>query len=208
MPFSTAAPVTAAPITGVSPATALPYQSPTAVKHAIVPPGNLVATQFSATQIDLTWSDFSWNENGFVLERGTDGVTFGTEIAIEADEISDSDTGLSNGTTYYYRIRAYQIGAPSDLSATATSAPGYYAQSTVKYYRVKGLKNGVYSTYSNIAHATVTDTTGNFDLAWIDNSGGIASFEIESSDNGTSGWGLIASIPAGQPTTATDQGGN
>ena len=39
-------------------------------------PGNLAAAAVSSSRIDLTWTDNSSNEQGFKVERSTDGVTF------------------------------------------------------------------------------------------------------------------------------------
>src|SRR5207249_4021036 len=43
-------------------------------------PANLTATAVSSTQVNLAWTDNSTNEDGFKIERSTDGVTF-TQIA-------------------------------------------------------------------------------------------------------------------------------
>jgi hypothetical protein len=72
-------------------------------------PSNLNATAASQTRIDLTWQDNSSDETNFHIERSPDGVSDWTEIAIvEANGTSYGDTGLSCGTTYYYRVRAHR----------------------------------------------------------------------------------------------------
>lgn len=71
-------------------------------------PTLLTATTFSDTQIDLAWSDNSTNEDGYSIERGTDGINF-TEIdTVLADTVIYSDTTCVTGTLYYYRVRAYK----------------------------------------------------------------------------------------------------
>lgn len=80
-------------------------------------PNTLDAVTFSSTQIDLTWVDTSSNETEFSLERSLDGLTGWTEIATPAtDEESYSDTGLTPGITYYYRILARNLDGDSPYS--------------------------------------------------------------------------------------------
>jgi len=109
---------------------------------AVMPPfapGNPIATAVSDTQINITWTDNSTNETGFKIERkpGTGGVY--KQIATTAANVTSfTDTTGREGTTYYYRIRAYHAyansaysnqaftttppAAPSALSTTAVSA--------------------------------------------------------------------------------------
>ena len=91
------------------------------------PPSNLVATTVSASQINLTWVDNSNNETGFKLENSTDNVTFTQITTPVANATSYSNTGLSSGTQYFYRIRAYTSTNDSAYSntanATTTGAP-------------------------------------------------------------------------------------
>lgn len=56
----------------------------------------------------LTWQDASSDELGFKIERKTGlGGTY-RQIAIVGPNVTSyTDTGLSQGTTYYYRVSAY-----------------------------------------------------------------------------------------------------
>jgi len=71
-------------------------------------PTNLVGTLISIRQIDLAWTDNSTNEQGFKIERSTDGTTFTliAKTAINATTFSDR-WGLSPYTRYYYRVKAF-----------------------------------------------------------------------------------------------------
>jgi hypothetical protein len=83
-------------------------------------PTNLVATAVSSFQINLSWSNASTNEDGFKLERSTDATNF-TQIAqVLSNTIAYRDTAAWHGTTYYYRIRAYNTGGDSDFSNIAS----------------------------------------------------------------------------------------
>jgi hypothetical protein len=80
-------------------------------------PSNLAATAVSTTQINLSWSDNSSDESGFKIERKTGASgTYAQVATTNADSITYSDTGLSPGTTYYYRVRAYNASGDSTYS--------------------------------------------------------------------------------------------
>jgi hypothetical protein len=104
-------------------------------------PSGLSASAKSATEVLLNWADNSYNETGFKLEQKTGAEGTYAQIAtVGANITAFSNTGLTPGTTYYYRIRATngagdsgysnevmvatpQVppAAPSNLAATAAS---------------------------------------------------------------------------------------
>ena len=89
-------------------------------------PGGLVATAISQTRIDLSWVDNSDDESGFKIERSPNGNSGWKKIATVGENVTAySDTGLLGGTTYYYRVRAYNAGGDSgyDSVAEATTPP-------------------------------------------------------------------------------------
>jgi uncharacterized protein (TIGR02145 family) len=78
-----------------------------------VPPSNLTGTVASSTQINLSWTDNSTNETGFKIERKTGTGTY-TVVGTTATNITTlNDTGLSQGTTYTYRVFSYNAGGNS-----------------------------------------------------------------------------------------------
>jgi autotransporter-associated beta strand protein len=84
-------------------------------------PGALAATTISTSEIDLTWSDNSTNESSFLIERSSDNVSFLHIATTGAGVTSYSDTDLSAGTTYYYRVRASNAGGVSPYSNVASA---------------------------------------------------------------------------------------
>ena len=86
-------------------------------------PSNLVATAVSTSEIGLTWQDNSSNEDGFRIERCAGmGCTGFTEIAtVGANVTSYPNTGLTAGTSFTYRVRAYSAERTSGYSNPATA---------------------------------------------------------------------------------------
>jgi hypothetical protein len=87
-------------------------------------PINLAAKAASSTQIGLTWTG-STGATGYLIERSTNGSTGWTQIA-STSGTSYQDTGLSAGTTYYYRVRATGgnlDSAYSNVAGVTTVAP-------------------------------------------------------------------------------------
>ena len=86
-------------------------------------PSNLTATAVSRSQINLAWNDNSSNESGFYIERAPSGSSSFTQIgSVGANVKTYSNTGLAAGTTYQYRVRAYNGSGNSGYSNTASTA--------------------------------------------------------------------------------------
>jgi formylglycine-generating enzyme required for sulfatase activity len=76
-----------------------PFQAPT----------GLTAFVASETSIKLDWEDNYTGEEGFKIDRkiGTDGTWVTDYATLGANIKTYTNTGLTTGTYYYYRIRAY-----------------------------------------------------------------------------------------------------
>jgi hypothetical protein len=90
-------------------------------------PSGLSAVAVSSLQINLAWGDNSNTETGFIIERGSDGITF-TQVAIlNVDVVSYANINLSPSTKYYYRVKAYNTAGNSAysniVSATTQTIP-------------------------------------------------------------------------------------
>lgn len=79
-------------------------------------PTGLTAVAVSASQVNLTWTGAATPITGYVIERSTDGVSFTSVGMVDAALTLFSDTELSPGTQYYYRIRAYSPNGSSPYS--------------------------------------------------------------------------------------------
>jgi hypothetical protein len=74
-------------------------------------------TMAEAASLTLNWADNSNNENGFKIERktGTTG-TFAQIATVGSSITSYTDSSVAAGTTYCYRVRAYNSTANSAYS--------------------------------------------------------------------------------------------
>ena len=84
-------------------------------------PSALTAAGVSRSAIRLNWSHSGLTENGFKVERSKDGGrTFAQIGTTGANQLSYTDGVLSAGSTYRYRVRAFNLGGNSAYSNIAT----------------------------------------------------------------------------------------
>jgi uncharacterized repeat protein (TIGR02543 family) len=91
---------------------------------AIVCLGVGVGGPAAAAQLSLTWADASTNEDGFKVERkaGSTGA-YGQLVALAAGTTGYVDGTVAAGTTYCYRVRAYNSAGDSAYSNEACATP-------------------------------------------------------------------------------------
>ncbi len=90
--------------------------------YVLTAPGNLAATATSSSQVNLSWTDNSNNEDGFTLQYSTDGgSTYIELVSLNAGETNYSHTGLSETTTYHYRLFSYNGSGNSAYSNSASA---------------------------------------------------------------------------------------
>ena len=90
-------------------------------------PQSLAATAGSGS-VSLTWQPPANNGgaaiSGYNIYRGTSaGGEGATAIATNVATTSFTDTGLTNGTTYYYKVAAVNSAGTSSLSGEASATP-------------------------------------------------------------------------------------
>src|SRR5687768_10205533 len=89
-------------------------------------PNTLVVTASGPRQINMTWKDNSTTEQGFAVERtvaGTGSSNYQTIATLPANSTSFSDTTVAPGTTYGYRIRAFNSIGSSYSSSQFAATP-------------------------------------------------------------------------------------
>lgn len=143
-------------------------------------PSSLAAAAISDSQIDLTWNDNSSDETGFKIEQSANGTTGWTLIHTTAANVeSYSVTSLAEGVQYYYRIIG--VGSGGD------SAPSNVANDTTWL-----------SAPDDLSVTAFSETE--IDLTWNDHSTHEDAFAIEYSNNGTTGWTFLLTVPANTVT--------
>jgi hypothetical protein len=115
-------------------------------------PSDLNATAAGSDGIDLSWTDNSTDETGFRIERSPDSSDWAQIATVAANISGYSDTGLAPGTTYHYRVYAYNAAGNSGYSSVASA--------TTEASGGEDVASGDYvTTYGDVAgtyHATRT----------------------------------------------------
>jgi FtsP/CotA-like multicopper oxidase with cupredoxin domain len=149
-------------------------------------PTNLSALLQAGPQALLTWTDNSKDETGFVIERSLDGVVFSVLAQVGSGVVSYTDSTISTGSTFTYRVAALNSAGSSVYSNTASislAAPAAPSNLTAGAVR-----------RGNNARVTLT---------WVDNSVNENGFTIQwASDAGFTNI-LMTTIASVNATTFT-----
>ncbi len=140
-------------------------------------PTSVTAIATSPTQITLSWVDNATIETGYGVERSTTsgtGFVLVTTAAINATGFVD--TGLTTGTTYYYRIRALNGGLPSAYTTQIGTAIVVPAAPTTL----------------TVTAASATQVN----LTWVDASTNETGFVVERSTTSGSGFTIVTTTAA------------
>lgn len=135
------------------------------------PPTNLSASAGDA-QVSLTWTASTGADSYNVLRSTTSGSGY-SQIG-SSTTASYADTGLTNGTTYYYVVQAVNGAGTSGYSNEANATPlaasaTYSISGTVTITRSAPLA-GVTMTLSGAGSGTTsTDAKGNYNFAGLAN---------------------------------------
>jgi endoglucanase len=141
-------------------------------------PSGLSATAVSSSQINLSWTDNANNETGFKIERKVGaGGTYAQIATVGANVTSYNNTGLSAGTTYYYRVRANNAAGDSAYSpqtnatTSGTSPSGTTAQRATVAMTINGnLSESGWSITNTVTKPIVgsPNNTVTFGVLWDD----------------------------------------
>jgi hypothetical protein len=124
----------------------------TAVPPAV--PAGLTATG-QDRQIALSWSASSGAATYNVKRSTTSGGPY-TTIKTGATATSYTDTGLTNGTTYYYVVSAVNSAGESANSTQASATPQVSAPSAPTGLKATGAKNKISLSWTQSTSANIT----------------------------------------------------
>jgi hypothetical protein len=91
-----------------------------AVAGPIYAPSNLTATALSGLRIRLDWAYINATQTGFRIQRAVNGGAFVQIAQVGLSVRQFTDPNVAQGTTYSYRVAAFNTGAQSAWSNTAT----------------------------------------------------------------------------------------
>jgi fibronectin-binding autotransporter adhesin len=87
-------------------------------------PGSLTFSSINSGAMTLNWTDLSSNERGFVIYKSTDGTNYTFVSQVTAGATSSVQSGLTESTTYYWKVYAVSEGGLSSAlsGSQATTA--------------------------------------------------------------------------------------
>jgi len=148
-------------------------------------PSGLAAAAASSTSINLTWTNNSPTATAILVESSTDNVTFTQIASLAGNATSYTNSGLTAGTQYFYRVRAQNSGGTSGYSNTASA-----------------ITLGPPPAPSGLAATAASSSTIN--LTWTNNTLSATAILVERSPNNST-FTQIASL-AGSATSYADTG--
>ena len=158
--------------------TVISATTPNPITKPAVPSG-LMASAASSSQINLSWTDNANNEMGSIIERKTgSGGTYAQIALVASNGISYQNTGLAEGTLYYYRVCATNAGGNSAYSAEANATTAV---------ALPAAPSGL---------SAVAVSNNQINLVWTDNAANETGFKIERSLTSGSGFSEIATAGA------------
>jgi hypothetical protein len=122
-------------------------------------PSGLAVAQ-NGSYLSVSWVRNSTMEDGFLVERSTDGVTYVSIAVVGAGITIYLDTSVASGTLYYYRVRAYRGAVYSNYS-NVDSETALYAGEVI----IRDGDTGAWYDWTDTA--SITQAGGNVS-AWAD----------------------------------------
>src|SRR5688572_16038875 len=144
-------------------------------------PSQLAVTVNSASptsSLSMTWNDNASNESGYRVERSLDGSSFAQVGQVGANGRTFTNSGLAPGTTYYYRVAAFNASGTSGYTGVAWGQTQSVATNTAPSVSIGNpLNNSAYPSTSTITFSgsAVDPQDGNVtsSLRWTSNVDGL-----------------------------------
>ncbi len=143
------------------------------------------ARALSPTEALLSWNDRSDNEIGFSLERSTNAVNYSVLANLPPDTTSYVDPGRNPGSTYWYRLRAFNGEGYTNYASGAVTMP-----------------TDPPAAPTNLTVTAVSSSV--LRLTWTDNSNNETRFDVYRSSDGGANFAIIQYLGA-NVTTYDDQ---
>jgi fibronectin type 3 domain-containing protein len=162
-------------------------------------PAGLSATAGNA-QISLSWGAASGATSYNVYRGTTAGGESTTAVASGLTGTTYNNTGLTNGTTYYYKVRAVNASGTSGYSNEASAVPGAPAGNThAGTWAAKGVIPSSPTYVSIYQQATCAQNTSYVAKVWVKGSGNFIIKTLNSS------WVQIAQTTFSASSTWTEK---
>jgi len=145
----------------------------------------LKAVAVSDTRIDVAWTSAAWADTGLVLQRSS-SADFSNSVSVQlsAGSTSFSSTGLSAGTSYFYRVAAADRNGAVISTAASTSV------------------STLFPPPANLAGRALSTTQ--ISLTWTSSLYAFAGYVIERSTSSTFTTGVTRLSVANNVTSFTD----
>lgn len=139
----------------------------------------------STNAMTLNWTDNASNELGYVIYRSTDGISYTFLTQLAANSVSYNATGLSVGTTYYWKVAPVTEGAfglPVLSGSQVTNA------GTISGIKTVGAGGDYQNLTTAFADINAQGLAGNIELQLITGYPAIPeTYPIASCNNGATG---------------------
>ncbi|OIN60793.1 fibronectin type III domain-containing protein [Arsenicibacter rosenii] len=144
-------------------------------------PGSLTTVGAAPSSLTLAWQDAAFNETAYEVEQASPGQSFTRVASLPANTTSLTLSGLTETTTYLFRVRAVNVAGTSPYSNTLTV-----------------------TTPATLPAPPTSLTAGAFtptsiSLVWTDNAVNETGYDIELS-SGSGEFQKIATVPPNSTT--------